>query len=359
MKSIFKVFKKAFSSTNAQILEKTEKIEKLIKSNNNSLTVNSTQITTSATSPKVIKKHLMCSYKNILYQVEAKKSYFTTKDLLQVFSITGKSSNQSYRNYDLVYKNKYMKHGRDVFPFISDLNENNPLFIYDEKLSEEYFVSRNMNLKEYNSNFQFYVDKICSNKLPNNNPNLIDVQKLENYKKTHEDILNNPFHYQTYLKLFFSNFRKRLTLKQNLEIKSKLNVSRTLPYAFICNSNIIPFDLTHTKIFNQNMESLKDQSELNKALWPRTYNSFDNLRTIARNDSNPDRKYYLGVITDLLCWKFTFYIKNKDYSLENEGNFLSSRVYLNNSFDYPFINEMLNFTYNLVEEKENFAKYKV
>jgi hypothetical protein len=356
MKSIFKVIKKAFSSTKAQILVKTEKIEKLVESNKNSLTVNSTQITTS---PLVIKKNLMCSYKNILYQVEAKKSFFSTKDLLQVFSISGKSSNQSYRNYDLVYKNKYLKNERNVFPLISDLNESNPLFIYDEEISEDYFLSRNMNLKEYNSNFQFYVDKIYSNKLPNNNPSLIDSQRLENYKKTREDILNNPFHYQTYLKLFFSNFRKRLSLRQNFEIKSTLKIPRTLPYAFTSKSNIIPFDITHTRIFNQNMDSLKDQSELNKALWPRTYNSFNFLRTIARNDNDPNRRYYLGVITDLLCWKFTFYIKNKDSSLENEGNYLSSRVYINNSFDYSFINEMLNLTYNLVEEKENFAKYKV
>ena len=353
MKSIFKVFKKAFSSVKSEI------IEKKIEGKKNSLTTSSTQIASLKKTSQEVRKNVLCSYNNILYCLEAKKKHFTTKDLLQVFSITGKSSNSSYKNYDLVYKDKYLKLGRNIFPLISDLNENNPLYIFDEKISEEYFKVRRMNLKDYNSNFQFYVDRIYSNKLIHNNPNLINIQKIDDYKKTHEDIFNNQFHYQNYLGLIFDNFKKRLKFKQNLEIKSDLQIPRTLPYAFSSHNNIIPFDLISTRIFSEKMDSIKDQSVLNQRLLPSTYTSFDFLRTIARNDKDPKRRYYLGVITDLLCWKFTFYIKNNDYTLENDTNFLSSKVYINDSLDFSFINEMLNFTFNLLEEKDNFDKYKV
>lgn len=350
MKSFIQIFNKSFASKSLIKI-------KSIKENSNTKLIKDKAMKSNSNNPK-FKPNVMCQYDNILYNVQINNIKPNPSSLLNVFSLTSKNTKQSYLNYDLVYKDKYLSPNQNLNLFISQLNDNNPLSIYDERLSEGYFQSRNLSLKEYNSNFQFFIDRVYSGKHKEKIDNFINYQRMDDYLKIHNDCYSNRAHFDMYLHLLFSEFGKFLKLKKNLIISPPEKTQRTLTFSLNSNLDIIPFDLIIGNNF-QGVSQVKDQVLLNKILWPKTYRSFDLLRSIARADNDLKKKYYLGVITDLKFWKYTFYIKNHDNSLENESNYLSSRVFVSgDSLDLKFINEMLNFIKTLSHEKGNFHNYK-
>jgi hypothetical protein len=154
----------------------------------------------------------------------------------------------------------------------------------------------------------------------------------------------------------FGGLSKELGFTQNYEILSQHHMPRKLDYA-LARRNVIPLVYFPKRLFDETYNQERDQIALNRRIRNHTIKSFDLLRAIARNDTVPKNKYYLGVITDFHFWKYTFYIKNGNH-LENEKNFLSSKVFFNPNRENSYINEMFSFTKRLNKERNNFEKYK-